>query len=151
MKKFRFTLEKLKDYREKILENEKNRLGILRRELTELQTELEIILNLINLKNDELALSLREGTLPFEIAVKKRYIASLQQQAIEKRGEISKKEAEVEKQLEVVLEATKDLSMLEKLEETQLEAYRAAEQKENELFIEEFVSNKTFREENAQK
>ena len=47
---------------------------------------------------------------------------------------------EIEKQLAVVVDATKDVKTLEKLEEKQLEEYKAAEGKENELFIEEFVS-----------
>ena len=44
------------------------------------------------------------------------------------------------KRLAVVVDATKDVKTLEKLEEKQLEEYKAAEGKENELFIEEFVS-----------
>jgi len=45
----------------------------------------------------------------------------------------------------VVVEATKDVKTLEKLEEKQLEEYKALENKENEQFIEEFVSNASIR------
>lgn len=145
MKRFQFTLAKLKEYREQTLETEKNNLGIMRRELIELQTELEFITNLIDNKNDDLTDILRSGTNPVEIASRKRFIAAKQQDAAQKQVEIAKKEAQVEKQVQAVLEATRDVSTLEKLEEAQLEEYKAAEQKENELFIEEFVSNADFR------
>lgn len=62
-----------------------------------------------------------------------------------KRHQILMKEREIEKQLEAVIDATKEVSKLEKLEEHQIEEYKAAEQKENELFIEEFVSNSDWR------
>ncbi len=145
MKKFRFTLQTLKDYRENVLDSEKNKLSGLRRELLELQTELELLLNLIETKNDELAELLVKGTNPVEIATRKKFISLKHQEVIMKSGEVEKKEAEVEKQLNVVLRCTQDVSTLEKLEEKQIEEYKAAEQKENELFIEEFVSNADFR------
>ena len=51
-----------------------------------------------------------------------------------------------EAQLQKVVDATKEVSKIEKLEEKQIEQYKYEEQKESELFIEEFVSNSTFRE-----
>lgn len=66
-----------------------------------------------------------------------------------KRHQILMKEREIEAQLQTVIEATKEVSKLEKLEEHQIEEYRAAEQKETELFIEEFVSNADWRKANA--
>ena len=56
-----------------------------------------------------------------------------------------KKQEEINKQLGVVVEATKDVRTLEKLEEKQLEDYKAAANKENEQFIEEFVSGQSIR------
>ena len=47
---------------------------------------------------------------------------------------------EIEKQLAVIVDATKDVKTLEKLEEKQLEEYKAAEGKENELFIEGYTA-----------
>ena len=51
----------------------------------------------------------------------------------------------------VVGEATKDVRTLEKLEEKQLEDYKAAANKENEQFIEEFVSGQSIRAHNEQR
>jgi len=145
MKKFSFSLAKLKHYKERVLEAEKNNLGILRRELAVLQQELQDILTNIEEKNAELAQTLIKGTTPVDIAVRKRFIASRKQDASLKQIEIVRKEDEVQRQLNVVLELQKEVASLEKLEENQLEEYRAAELKENELFIDEFMTNADFR------
>ena len=65
---------------------------------------------------------------------------TLQQEIHECEQRAILKQQEIDKQLSVVVDATKDVRTLEKLEEKQLEEYKAAEGKENELFIEEFVS-----------
>ncbi|MCL2693794.1 MAG: flagellar FliJ family protein [Oscillospiraceae bacterium] len=145
MKKFTFSLDKLKAYKERMLDAEKNNLGILRRELVELQGQLQEINDVIELKNTELAETYVKGTTPVDISVRKRFIASRKQDAVTKQNEIVNKENEIQKQLEVVLELQKEVSSLEKLEEAQLEEYRALELKETELFIDEFITNADFR------
>ena len=141
MKKFVFTLERLKQYREQVLETEKGSLADLRGQLNRLQAELEDILEELARLNRELVEMYERGTTPLDISVHKRYIVAKQQELHMKRHQIMLKEREIERQLEVVVEATKEVSKLEKLEEQQIEEYKAAEQKETEAFIEEFVSN----------
>lgn len=145
MKKFVFTLERLKQYREQVLETEKGSLADLRGQLNRLQAELEGILEELARLNRELVEMYERGTTPLDISVHKRYIAAKQQELHMKRHQIMLKEREIERQLEVVVEATKEVSKLEKLEEQQIEEYKAAEQKETEAFIEEFVSNSDWR------
>lgn len=145
MKKFVFTLERLKQYREQVLETEKGSLADLRGQLNRLQAELEDILEELARLNRELVEMYERGTTPLDISVHKRYIAAKQQELHMKRHQIMLKEREIERQLEVVVEATKEVSKLEKLEEQQIEEYKAAEQKETEAFIEEFVSNSDWR------
>jgi flagellar FliJ protein len=145
MKKFKFTLATLKAYKERMLDAEKNNLGILRRELVTLQGQLQGIFDEIEAKNAELAEAMTRGTTPVEIAVNKRFVASRKQDAALKQLEIARKEDEVARQLELVIELQKEVSSLEKLEEGQLEEYKAAELKESELFIDEFMSNADFR------
>lgn len=145
MKKFVFTLERLKQYREQVLETEKGSLADLRGQLNRLQAELEDILEELARLNRELVEMYERGTTPLDISVHKRYIAAKQQELHMKRHQIMLKEREIERQLEVVVEATKEVSKLEKLEEQQIEEYKAAEQKETEAFIEEFVSNADWR------
>jgi flagellar export protein FliJ len=149
MKKFSFSLEKLKHYKERMLEAEKNNLGILRRELVLLQQQLQEIFDNITDKQSELAAKLVTGITPVDMAVRKRFITSRKQDASLKQIEIVRKEDEIQRQLEVVLELQKEVASLEKLEEVQLEEYRAAELKETELFIDEFMTNADFRKQNS--
>lgn len=150
MKKFVFTLERLKQYREQTLETEKGTLAELRGQLNRLQAELEEILEELARLNRELVEKYQRGTTPIDISVHKRYISSKQQELHMKRHQILMKEREIEAQLQAVIDATKEVSKLEKLEEHQIEEYKAAEQKENELFIEEFVSNSDWRKAHGQ-
>ncbi|MCL2019921.1 MAG: flagellar FliJ family protein [Oscillospiraceae bacterium] len=145
MKKFSFSLEKLKHYKERMLEAEKNNLGILRRELVVLGQQLEEILKNIEDKNTELAERLIKGITPVDISVRKRFITSRKHDASLKQIEIVRKEDEIERQLEIVIELQKEVASLEKLEENQFEEYRVAELKETELFIDEFMTNADFR------
>ena len=85
-----------------------------------------------------------------DIAIHKRYINAKQQELHMQRHKILMKNRDIEHQLQVVIDATMEVSKLEKLEEQQIEEYKAAEQKENEQFIEEFVSNADWRKAHAE-
>ena len=63
----------------------------------------------------------------------------------ELENSIEDMETKVQKQLGVVVEATKEVSSLEKLEEKQLEDYRFKVAKAEEQFISEYVMNSTYR------
>lgn len=145
MKKFTFTLQKLMDFREQELDRQKNTLGLLRVELQRIYDETDELRTKIARHSEELEELCFNGAQAFEISIRKRYIVSLQQEIHAKEQQALLKQQEIEKQLGVVVEATKDVRTLEKLEEKQLEEYKAAATKENESFIEEFVSNASAR------
>ena len=139
MKKFHFSLQKLMDFRQQELDKQKNTLGALQAELRKIHEDAEHIRAELEEQSAELVRICSRGAQAYDIANRKRYIVTLQQ-------EIHAKELqEIDKQLNVVVEATKDVKTLEKLEEKQLEEYRSKEIKENEQFIEEFVSGQTVR------
>ena len=75
------------------------------------------------------------------LSLHKKYVSSLQQDIYRIKGLMTHKREEIENQLQKVIDATKEVSKLEKLEEKQLEEYRYASQKEQEQIIEEFVTN----------
>ena len=141
MKKFHFTLETLKKYNDRILDTEKNTLGILRAEAAEIEKELARTQHRLNLAHEEKRRLCKKGTTPVELTVQQRYISELNLRIHELEADLEMKKRQVEAQLQKVVEATKEVSKLEKLEEKQLEEYRTAEKKEEEAFIEEFVSN----------
>ncbi len=142
MKKFKFTLDRIKQYRIQIEEMEKNDLSALRAQLAELEDQAEEIKRSIYAKTEELRRLYRKGAYPNEISVANRFL-TFKKQALEmKMGEIEEKNKEIEKKLQDVIEATKEVKKMEKLEEHQLEEYKQAELKENENFIEEFFGAK---------
>lgn len=150
MKKFQFTLQKLMDFRQQELDRQKNTLSALQADLQRIYREKEELIRRVEESSEELDLVCRQGAQAFEISVRKRYIVTLQQEIHEHDASAAVKQQEINKQLGVVVEATKDVRTLEKLEEKQLEEYKAAAAKENEQFIEEFVSGQSIRKSQSQ-
>lgn len=145
MKKFQFSLQKLMDFREQELDRQKNTLNTLRGELFKIEEATAQLRRKVLTESAELERVCSNGAQAYEISMRKRYIVTLQQEIHAKEAQAIEKRAEIEAQLGVVVEATKDVKTLEKLEEKQLEEYKALETKENEQFIEEFVSGAAIR------
>lgn len=145
MKKFHFSLQKLMDFREQELDRQKNTLSALQAELKRLNDGTEELRLKTAQASAELEQVCARGAQIGDIALRKRYIISLQQEIHRMELLAQQKQQEVSAQLDVVVEATKDVKTLEKLEEKQREEYAHREGKENELFIEEFVSGQTVR------
>ena len=141
MKKFNFTLQSLKKYNDQVLDSEKSVLGRLRAELAEMQGELDSKTAEYEQSIDTLNELVKGGTTAMRLSLHKKYVSSLQQDMYRIKAQMAKKREEIENQLQKVIDATKEVSKLEKLEEKQLEEYRYAAQKEQEQIIEEFVTN----------
>ena len=150
MKKFVFTLQNLKEFREQTLDTEKGTLAEMRAELVEMEAQLEHILEELAKLNRDLLELYAKGTTANDISVHKRYINAKQQELHQMRHQIVMQNRKIEQQLQAVIDATQELSKLERLEEHQLDDYKAAEQKETEQFIEEFVSNADWRKQHAE-
>lgn len=134
-------MQSLKKYNDQMLDSEKSVLGRLRAELAEMQAELDAKTAEYELSIDKLNELVWGGTTAMRLSLHKKYVSSLQQDIYRIKGRMAQKRDEVEQQLQRVIDATKEVSKLEKLEEKQLEEYRYAAQKEQEQIIEEFVSN----------
>lgn len=145
MKKFRFSLETLKGFREQELDRQKNALSALQAELRKITEDIEVLKAKLAQQSEELVAISAKGATANEIALRKRYIVTLQAEIHLREQQALLKQEEINKQLDVVVEATKDVRTLEKLEEKQLEEYKFMENKENEQFIEEFVSGQSVR------
>lgn len=145
MKKFHFTLQKLKDFREQELDRQKNALSLLQADLRRIEEARETLIGKVEQQSEQLDRVYRLGSTASEIAMRKRYIVTLQQEIHLKEQQAIQKQAEIEEQLSVVVEATKEVKKLEKLEEKQLEEYNLEAGKENERFIEEFVGTQSVR------
>ncbi|MGN0700916.1 MAG: flagellar export protein FliJ [Oscillospiraceae bacterium] len=145
MKKFRFSLEKLKDFREQELDRQKNTLAALQAELRGVLDEIEELKKQLAVQDAELTKVSTAGASAYDIALRKRYIVTIQADIHLKEQQAARKQNDINRQLDVVVEATKDVRTMEKLEEKQLEEYKFLENKENEQFIEEFVSTQSAR------
>lgn len=145
MKKFHFTLQKLKDFQEQELDRQKNALSLLQADLRRIEEAREVLVGKVAEQGEQLDRVYKLGSTASEIAMRKRYIVTLQQEIHMKEQQAIQKQAEIEEQLSVVVEATKEVKKLEKLEEKQLEEYNLAAGKENERFIEEFVNTQSTR------
>lgn len=139
------------DFRQQELDRQKNTLSALQAELQRIYQEKEELIRRVEESSQDLEIICRQGAQVFEVSVRKRYIVSLQQEIHAHDASAAMKQQEINKQLGVVVEATKDVRTLEKLEEKQLEDYKAAANKENEQFIEEFVSGQSIRAHNEQR
>ena len=128
-------MQSLKKYNDQMLDSEKSVLGRLRAELAEMQAELDAKTAEYELSIDKLNELVRGGTTAMRLSLHKKYVSSLQQDIYRIKGRMVQKRDEVEQQLQRVIDATKEVSKLEKLEEKQLEEYRYAAQKEQEQII----------------
>lgn len=95
--------------------------------------------------NEEYIMKSSRGMTVMQITTFKGYHQSLSQQIKELERSIAAMEEKVQRQLNVVIEATKEVSSLEKLEDKQLEEYNFMAAKAEEQFISEYVVNSTYR------
>ncbi len=141
MKRFEFTLEKMLSFKDQMLSGEKLRLADLRGRLSKLLLALEQLQAEYQRCDTELKTQEQIGLMPQEIFQRKAYLNVLNDKVKLQKQYIKAMEAKVSEQVAVVVQASQDVTTLEKLKERQLEEYRFAEGKEQELLIDEFVSN----------
>ena len=142
MKKFKFSLDKLKSYKEQIKKREENTLASLRAEQLEKLHEKEELLKELDRRNAEFIRKSEIGMTAMEMVTEKGFISYILDSIKAKDKEISIMTAKINKQLIVVTEASREVQTLEKLEEKQLDEYRFKERKADEAFIDEYVGNR---------
>ena len=142
MKKFKFSLEKLKSFKEQIKKREENTLAALRAEQTDKLREKEELVKELNRRNAEFIRKSEIGMTAMEMVAEKNFISYIVDSIKAKDKEISVLSARINKQLIVVTEASREVQTLEKLEEKQFDEYKFKERKADEAFIEEYVGNR---------
>ncbi len=144
MKKFTFSLEKLMEYKEQLLNKEKTSLGLLRQQKHECEIQREEFLVSKHQKCLEYNKQMQQGLSPWKIAIHKNYIESIDQKIFNVQTKIHTFDSNIQKQLDVVINITKEINSIERLKEKQLDEYKKQESKQQELFIEEFVSHQSY-------
>lgn len=140
MKKFSFSLAKMLNYQEQILEKEKGTMGRLIAERDEMEARQRVILEQMDQIHGEMDREIQKGTTIYQINVFTAVIKSGKTQLEELKKHILIRNSEIERQRQIVIEASREVKKLEKLKEKQLEEYRHSEMKEQEEFISEHVS-----------
>ena len=144
MKKFTFSLESVKGYKEQLLDNLKMEHAAILAEVEDQKSLIRGMEETERLVNEELNEKNSMGILPHEYANYRRYLKVLENDIkLEHEKLLALKRKEEDKRVEVV-EMKKETSTLEKLEEKKLEEYNDLALKAQELFIEEFVSNQKY-------
>lgn len=144
MKRFRFSLETVKVYKEQLLEN--------------LKTEYSACMALVQAKEADIA-ELEKQKIRFQQDWNKRaaeglsirdhqqyqqYLDRLHRQIQLEQQRLAELMRRAEEKREEVVEMNKETTTLEKLKEKKKKEYDQAEAKDHEQFIEEFVSRSLF-------
>ena len=145
MKKFQFSLDTLKGFKGQVLEREKNALAHLRRQQQQLEDEKNDTIIKLQKSSEEFTKKTSEGINILQIQVMKGYQQSLKDQIDALAEEINRMENRVQNQLRIVIEATKEVSSLEKLEDKQYEEYNFKVAKAEEQFVSEYVLHSSYK------
>lgn len=140
MKKFEFSLSHMRDYKERLLDEEK---GVLQRVKNE-RDAIEEAIQRLDREFAELSLKMvkaqTQGTTIVELRRLSAQLDNVRLQQEDLKKALQKAELKVEHQMKAVIAANQEVSKLDKLQERQYEEYRHQVNKAEEDRIDEFVS-----------
>ncbi len=140
LKRFSFSLQKLLDYKEQVLEAERivlNDMNAVLAKLLEEQAEMRRQREERKKRLDHLCAA---GISAMEMETHKNFLIALDFTLKQKGQQIALQRQAIHRQMEKVREAKLEISTIEKLKERKQEAYHYLAQKEEERLIEEFVT-----------
>ncbi|HOA19698.1 MAG TPA: hypothetical protein PLA73_07870 [Sedimentibacter sp.] len=149
MKKFVFSLQKVLELKNQLLENMKIELTNLNRECE----KIEIFIKCLKIKFAEIEneyveksyKSISAGEMSYYKMLSESILVQIENKEIEKAIVLKK----IADKRQEIISMNTEISSLEKLKEKELEKHSKECLKKEELFIEEFVSNKTMTNEYA--
>lgn len=140
MKKFKFSLDTVLSYKQQVLEALQGEHALALAAVRAQEELLEDLWQGYRDYNAEYRQRAEEGLPLTEALMYQNGLRVAEQEIQRETRRLEELQAEEEKKREAVVEAKKDTSSIEKLKEKKLDAYRRAEAKSEETFIEEFVS-----------
>lgn len=146
MKKFNFSLQRIHNYKDQILNKEKNDLSLLNVKKNDCLQKIDDLENFIALTNDELKDKSSKGMTIQEMSTYSFTIDNARTQISQIVNEIEEIDKSIEKQTEVVTLASQEVKGLDKLYEHQREDYNKETFKSEEETIAELISIKHIRE-----
>lgn len=140
MKKFTFTLQTLYGLKQSLERQERNELGRLTARLNELEAGETALLARRAQAGQEFAARIAQGMTAADTTVHTSYQRALREQIAEQRAKIRQAREDVDGCRARLLEAMREVHMLEKLRERQYEQYLKDLQAEESAAINDFVS-----------
>ena len=146
MKKFEFSLARIRDYKNSLLDKEKNVLAGLRMEQKNIEDRL-LELDRYEVEiNDELREKIKVGMSVGQIKMYDFKKNSIRDERIALNNRLEFLNSSIELQQKRIAKLKQETQSYDKLEEKQREEYNEAVLKEQELVISEFISQKLIRE-----
>ena len=140
MKKFQFSLSHMREYKDRILDEELGVLQRLKGERDQIQRQIDSL----NQDFQDISLQMRKaqekGSTIMEVRGYNVQLINIRMQLRDLESVLQRAAQKVLDQTRVVVAANQEVSKLDKLQDRQYEAYRQHMQKEEELRIEELVT-----------
>ncbi len=146
MKKFVFSLDHMRDYKELVLDEERGVLSHLNAKRNALQQQIDSLQKRFRELSVELKTAQQQGTTIQKIRSYGVQLENIRLQLADLRVLLLAAEQEVEKQMAVVLAANQEVSKLDKLYDKQYEVYAQETKKSQEQEVEELISMEIGRE-----
>jgi len=140
MKKFRFSLETVLDYKQQVLESLQAEHGAILLRVRQQEEVLEQTEEAHRQLNEEFTRRRAEGITIKDAVMLESGLRVLERDIDREAKKLAELRRQEEEKREEVVEAKKETSSLEMLRDKKLEQYRKEEAKQDELFIEEVVA-----------
>ncbi len=145
MKKFQFSLDHVRDYRDRLLDEETGKLQRLRAE----QTRIEQLIAQLEADFAQVSKAMRDAQAEGITALEQRgfslQLESIRMQTHELTDLLKGVQDQVEQQTQIVVAANQEVSKLDKLKDRQYEDWQTSVRKAEEERIEELVSQNYIR------
>ena len=142
MKKFKFSLEMVLNYKQQVLESLQGEHAAALSRLREQEQLLERMWREYRAYNEEYCEKKAAGMTISEAMSYQNGLRVLEQRIQRETDRLEELRKDEERKRERVVEARKETASIEKLREKKLQVYQKAVAKSEELFIEEFVSSR---------
>ena len=140
MKKFQFGLDRVLDYRQRILEGRQNEYATATRRVQEQQAKLDAVQERYQSLNNRFREEAAAGITIADAMSYENGLRVLEREIARETQTLQRLEQEAKEKRQRMLQAYMDATVLERLKEKQRDAYEKEVQKRDEQFIEELVS-----------
>ncbi|MCH3998800.1 MAG: flagellar export protein FliJ [Lachnospiraceae bacterium] len=141
MKKFKYSLQNVLQYKDEILDTEKGEYAARMAAVNQQKKRIEDLVKEQDDLSEEFDEVKRGSTCITDFQIFSGLLDSMERQIEEEQKKLVKLEKHAEEQKKVVIAANVDVKKFVKLKERKLQDYQKAEQKDNEEFVEEFVQH----------